>query len=262
MHVKTMCKNHLQLSCRSWQDFTQSLMDVNMLTDMAVAWPMTLARWRSVKNRTHNTASLAHGQQTGSSVDCWKSMGGRPEAWYLVCCDLNWSGCWGGDFTSEMCCEQVPGGQDKRLAAEPTRLRQFLDFSDQEFALFLQALPANHSQGQSGRARFHCLSPMDCAKEAFARFYQASWDVGILPLRHPWFVDMEDHLVGLIWKMRAENRGGNPAGHEHTFERLQMAHFLKYLSSKISPQEIPAERGATQLPAQHLAWTHSRCTCR
>ena len=224
---------------------------------MTVVWPMTPARWRSYRNATsqeepyHFDMGVAGQDKAGSpELDCWKSMGGRPEAWYLVCCDMNWSGCWGGDFTSEICCQQIPGTKDV-AAADPNHLRKFLDFSDEEFALFLQALGSNFTEQQAGRGRFRCLSPMDCAKEGFARFYQASWDAGILPLRHPWFVDMEDHLIGVIWKMRAENRGAHPAGHEHTFERLQMAKFLRHVSKKISPDQIPREEGPQGLPLRN-----------
>ena len=251
------------------QDFSELPAQSAMASDVAVVWPMTLARWRFRRNGTFpadvepsvSVASIASRASPRvheapavpeADLDCWTNMGGRPEAWYLVCCDLNWSGCWGGDFTPQMCCTQVPGrhGLVARPSAEPMLLQRFLNFSDDEFALFLQALAPNNSQ-QQARGRFRCLTPKDCAKEAFARFYQASWDAGILPLRHPWFVDKEDHLVGVIWKMRAENRGGNPAGHEHTFERLQMGQFLKHVSETVSPEEIPAENGRKRLRSQH-----------
>ncbi|CAE7224597.1 GALT3 [Symbiodinium sp. CCMP2456] len=215
--------------------------------DMTLAWPMTLGHWRSYNATDSARAPATKASSVTLDMDCWKGMGGRAESWYLVCCDLGWSGCWGGEFTAEMCCSQVPGRAGAPPSAEPVLLQRFLNFDDDEFTLFLQALDHNHTQDQVGRGRFRCLTPQDCGKEAFARFYQASWETGILPLRHPWFMDVEDHLFGVIWKMRAENRGGNPAGHEHTFERKQMAKFLQHVSETVSADEIFVEHGAKKL---------------
>jgi len=188
------------------------------------------------------------------TVDCWKGMGGRPEAWHLVCCEMHWSDCWGGGYTEEMCCQQVPGegvkGAGEAASAEVTwgleAFGEFLGFSDRELQLFLTSLnlTANATDADAARAprRFRCLSPKDCAREAFARFHQQGWAHGFLPLRHPWITDPQDHLFGLALKLRSENDGWGPKGHEHTFERVQLGHWLTTAAGHINPEDVPGER--------------------
>merc|ERR1712032_1380451 len=43
-------------------------------------------------------------------------------------------------------------------------------------------------------------------------------------------------------KMREENDGWAPKGHEHTFERIQAAEFLSIVARRIQPDEVPGER--------------------
>eukprot|EP00747_Dinoflagellata_sp_TGD_P103317 gnl/TRDRNA2_/TRDRNA2_168920_c2_seq1.p1 gnl/TRDRNA2_/TRDRNA2_168920_c2~~gnl/TRDRNA2_/TRDRNA2_168920_c2_seq1.p1 ORF type:complete len:706 (+),score=119.54 gnl/TRDRNA2_/TRDRNA2_168920_c2_seq1:264-2120(+) len=271
------------------------------ITDMStVVFPMTVERWRHFDARTctlsprpvprrarsmpalevpppqpHPAAGEAEAPVMGKPAvdpatqaiigDCWDGMGGRPEAWYLVCCELHWMGCWGGGYTAENCCKsnQVPatqqaaalsaaGGAQTLLgaAAGLEALRRFLRFTPLELQLFLldlgnstdiaEDLPAVPEKEQ--RWRFRCLAPRDCAREAFARLYQRSWETGILPLRHPWLTDREDHLFGLYVQMRSDNNGWGPKGHEHTFERVQLANWLKLAAEHVPPKEVPGER--------------------
>lgn len=189
--------------------------------------------------------------------ECWKGMGGRPEAWHLVCCHIGWSGCWGGDYDEARCCRQpespppppaARNGEESGLQDLET-LRRFLRFTPEELQLFLEGL-RNFTETQKeapdkaemGSQRFPCLTMGDCMKEAFARFYQRSWEAGVLPLRHPWLTDTQDHLFGLSLKLRSENSGWGPKGHEHTLERVQLAHWLRLCSDAIDPAAVPGER--------------------
>lgn len=43
-------------------------------------------------------------------------------------------------------------------------------------------------------------------------------------------------------KLRKENDGGMPKGHEHTFERVQAAHWFKLASENIFPEDVPGEK--------------------
>ncbi|CAE8629656.1 unnamed protein product [Polarella glacialis] len=190
--------------------------------------------------------------QAKDEIDCWKGMGGRGEAWYLVCCDIGWAGCWGGDFTEALCCGSPPASP-AREAGMPAEtkvdgldaLGRFLGFDKEELQLLFFAMENATSFPTAPSAsgpRFRCLTPTDCAKEAFARFYQGSWSAGFAPLRHPWQVDVQDHLFGLQIKLRTENDGGVPQGHEHTFERVQLANFFRRVQDRVRPEDMPASR--------------------
>ncbi|CAK0858698.1 unnamed protein product, partial [Prorocentrum cordatum] len=43
-------------------------------------------------------------------------------------------------------------------------------------------------------------------------------------------------------KLRSENTGWSPRGHEHTFERVQLGRWLRRASERIRPEEVPGER--------------------
>eukprot|EP00927_Polykrikos_kofoidii_P071462 TRINITY_DN67725_c0_g1_i1.p1 TRINITY_DN67725_c0_g1~~TRINITY_DN67725_c0_g1_i1.p1 ORF type:complete len:1358 (-),score=171.89 TRINITY_DN67725_c0_g1_i1:199-4272(-) len=217
------------------------------------------------------TSPMASQPSLSSGPDCWQAMGSRPESWHLVCCEISWAGCWGGEFTEQLCCRDLPPpGQallpspssDRDLVADFSpgleTLRRFLNFSRDELHLLLIELGtivANRSKDSavagSAKApvagsrkspmppRFRCLAPKDCAREAFARLYQHFWSSGLLPLRHPWLTDVQDHLFGVLMKLRAENDGWAPKGHEHTFERVQLAEWLRLCSSHIQSSDVP-----------------------
>jgi len=137
-------------------------------------------------------------------------------------------------------------------------LRNFLGFSQLELERLLVGLSnASGLLQASGEAatpapampmvegpprRFPCLAPRDCVSEAFARFYQQLWRYGMLPLRHPWLTDPQDHIFGLLVKLRRDNDGWGPKGHEHTLERVQLAHWLQLSSDHILPEDMPGER--------------------
>merc|ERR1712007_128754 len=76
-------------------------------------------------------------------------------------------------------------------------------------------------------------------REAFARFYQRAWATGVLPLRHPWIKDEQDYLFGLGAKLRDENDGWAPEGQEHTFERVQIAEWMRLCADFI--KTLPGE---------------------
>ncbi|CAJ1353093.1 unnamed protein product [Effrenium voratum] len=210
----------------------------------AVAWPMTLGLWRRFDPEScqlGNASAKTAPAKEDAPLECWRGMGGRPEAWFLACCELKWEGCWGADFTAEKCCGQVPHTQlPGRL--DVSALAKFLRFSDAELQLFLAGLGELEENTTKGalEPRFPCLAPEDCAKEGFARLFQGMWRKGALPLRHPWFVKKEDHLVAVLWKLREENDGRHPQGHEHILERLQLGHFLSQVAKRMP--ELPPKR--------------------
>jgi len=217
----------------------------------------------SQASRGTKTAAAMPAEQASNNValagkvedDCWRGMGGRPQAWYLVCCELHWDGCWGGDFTETRCCGRLPvEGASVMASGDVTplpnaadrleALRRFLEFDNLEVRLFVDWLSAtsvgakdSHEQNQ-----FKCLTPVDCAREGFARFYRKLWATGALPMRHPWITNTSDHLFGLALKLRSENDGWGPKGHEHTLERVQLAYWLKVCADHMVPEAVPGER--------------------
>eukprot|EP00929_Paragymnodinium_shiwhaense_P046413 TRINITY_DN23627_c0_g3_i1.p1 TRINITY_DN23627_c0_g3~~TRINITY_DN23627_c0_g3_i1.p1 ORF type:complete len:576 (+),score=134.98 TRINITY_DN23627_c0_g3_i1:56-1729(+) len=209
---------------------------------------------------SQSTGTPASPVAASGGVDCWTGMGGRPQAWHLVCCQFNWSGCWGGDFTQELCCSRSPPPKspvsDMSSDDGMEMLKTFLNFTQDELQLLLTAVAAavanrtlggggtllGSSSSSSSVRRFGCLTPEDCAREAFATLYQEFWKVGYLPLRHPWLTDVQDHLFGVAMQLRSLNDGRMPKGHEHTFERVQLAEWLQMSAEHISRDDLPGEK--------------------
>lgn len=122
------------------------------------------------------------------------------------------------------------------------------------------SLPATAAVGRELQ-RFGCLTPRDCAQEAFARLYQRSWDTGVLPLRHPWIMRPEDHLFGLAMKLREENDGWGPKGHEGTFERVQLAAWLRKSAQLIPADAVPGERRCLEWDSAQYSRHYFRDHC-
>lgn len=55
-------------------------------------------------------------------------------------------------------------------------------------------------------------------------------------------IGRDDYLFGVQVKMRMDNDGWGPKGHEHTFERQQLAHFLRRVTNQVRPVDMPPER--------------------
>ncbi|CAK8991890.1 Hypothetical protein (Fragment) [Durusdinium trenchii] len=228
----------------------------------AVAWPMGPRWWETFDPQTcqllrNHTEPAPRGRKPPVTVapelNCWEGMGGRPEAWYLACCSLRWPGCWGGPYTAELCCANAPEVTlpDPPLGLET--LQKFLQFQPHELQLFLSAV-ANASRapvpvGPPGR--IPCFAGADCAREAFVRFFLGLWREKLLPLRHPWLVEQEDHLLGVNLMLRQGNAGQQPPGQEHILDRVQMSHFLSTTSRRL---QDPSFAWARASPRRCLEW--------
>ncbi|CAE7698570.1 unnamed protein product [Symbiodinium pilosum] len=199
--------------------------------------------------------------------DCWKGMGGRPEAWYFACCELDWDWCWVEPFTREECCpppflhEEVFPGRPRSEDADV--VQGFFRFDNAEFYLLTEALRKAGTGEVRGLTRSRCLTPEDCAQEAFVRLYHSFWQAGLLPLRHPWLMKENDRLHGVAWKLQQEAddeqdskaeaaEAGNESGQqvdrrasafeEYIVDRRQITHWMQQSASKIAPKSIPGAR--------------------
>merc|ERR1719162_1146879 len=110
---------------------------------------------RSRLTSTVEAMSLSNPLQASSMLDadqhvvdeCWRGMGGRPEAWHLVCCEMHYEGCWGGAYTEEYCCRHAPGANitvaaaSKGFGGNATAglevIRDFLGFDSNETNLLI-----------------------------------------------------------------------------------------------------------------------------
>jgi len=230
----------------------------------AVAWPMGPSGWRHFDDRTcqlgpKNASSPMPktSKVPGKELECWDGLnGGRPEAWYLACCNMGFANCWSDDYTPERCCPWPPQtpAPDPPLGLDV--LQEFLNFSENEVQLFLAALvkdsTSGHETSPGGTSgRLLCLAPKDCAKEAFARLFFGFWHQKLLPLRHPWLVNHEeDQLSGVNLILRSTNQGQYPQGQEHIVERVQVAHFLSKVQRHL---DDPSFRWPSQ-PRRCLEW--------
>eukprot|EP00971_Amphidinium_carterae_P062502 1237050-Amphidinium_carterae.1 len=239
-----------------------------------VVFPMRVDRWRlfdvslcqlgssetsftEVRQETGTTGITQSSISLGVALvqDCWRGMGGRPEAWYLVCCEVGWEKCWGGSFTRERCCPA--SGDDEKQAVSSAAssqievLQRFLGFSTREFSFFIDELRGKLEQSQASAVDLgmtglgrntQCLSSRDCAQEAFARLYKGFWREGLLPLRHPWHTDVKDRLFGYVLQQRERNDGWSPHLQEHLLERRQIAFWLQRAAEEIDPSAIPGEK--------------------
>ncbi|CAK0804464.1 unnamed protein product [Prorocentrum cordatum] len=183
-----------------------------------VVWPMTLERWDhfelstcslSAGPRRRGPAGLAApappmpgeaptqvaprppGAAGAPPGDCWQGMGGRPQAWYLVCCSLGWERCWGGAYTAESCCRGVPPSTpdavrpSDAVAVSLEPLRRFLGFGHEQMRLLMDGIDQALEEAAEplpALGRLACFTPRDCVREAFARLYQRSWATGALPV--------------------------------------------------------------------------------
>eukprot|EP00434_Breviolum_minutum_P019772 symbB.v1.2.017447.t2/scaffold1356.1/size123658/1 len=214
--------------------------------------------WRHFDDRTcqlgpKNASSPPKSSKvTGkATLECWDGLnGGRPEAWYLACCNMGFANCWSDDYTPERCCPWPPQtpAPDPPLGLDV--LQEFLNFSENEVQLFLAALKDSGGH-PTGGSRLLCLAPKDCAKEAFARLFFGFWHQKLLPLRHPWLVNHEeDQLSGVNLILRSTNQGQYPQGQEHIVERVQVAHFLSKVQRHL---DDPSFRWPSQ-PRRCLEW--------
>lgn len=163
-------------------------------------------------------------------------------------------------------------------------VREFLGFSSKELQLLLAGLrdlPAASAADDAWRCRgceaaggrpdeggaperllagparrLRCYTPWDCTQEAYARYHLRGWETGLLPIRHPWFSEESDPHFAMGMKMREDNNGWSPKGHERTFERVQLADWLEQTSEFIKNvrHEMPGPRRCLEWDAS----TYSR----